>query len=104
MVLIAGTPCWTAVRLSPLDCSTASIGARVQPVVGSARRGLHNACRLAVLRRGQAVHGAEGPAEVAWAGKTPPGRDGCDRAGSQRRIGKITAAALQPPLPDPARH
>ena len=43
------------------------------------------------------MHGTEDPAEVARARKTPPGRDGRDRAGGQRRIGKILAAAFAPP-------
>ncbi len=49
------------------------------------------------------MHGTEGPAEIAGAREAPPGRDGRDRAGGQRRIGKILAAGLQPALPDPAR-
>src|SRR4051812_28014741 len=74
------------------------------PVVGSARRMLYIPCRSAVLRGRQAVRGPEGPAEIGRAGETPPGRDRRDRAGGQPRIRQVTAAALQTPPPDPARH
>jgi hypothetical protein len=50
------------------------------------------------------VHGAEHPAEVAWAGEAPPGGDGGDRPGGQRRIGEVGAAAVKPLLLDPACH
>jgi hypothetical protein len=54
----------------------------------------------AVLDQRGAVDGPEGAAEVPGAGQAPTGRDGAHRHGRGRRIQQVTAAPLQPALPD----